>query len=280
MDSTFEVAWMPLGQVDRRELKDARLQTHWAVQTLATIGNHLVPFQADYGHTALVWLDDALATRTVTTNGRTFRAALRIAALEVSLLDRDGRSIDRFPLGGRTLLEALEWLSIAVTDYTNAPPQVPLALVGYTMESHPVKDGARFDASVEHLAELERWFKNGAGLFEAVRNGTTGASEVRIWPHHFDIASLVTFDGPEVEAETARSIGFGLSPGDQTYPEPYWYVLPWPPPPTERLTALDAGAWHTEGFVAAVLTGAHDLPVVERFLRAANRQARSAIGVG
>ena len=44
----------------------------------------------------------------------------------------------------------------------------------------------------------------------------------------------------------------GLSPGDGTFAEPYFYILPWPQP-TRELPELDGGHWHTEGWTGAVL---------------------------
>ena len=36
----------------------------------------------------------------------------------------------------------------------------------------------------------------------------------------------------------------------------YWYVTPWPYPDPDALPTLDGpGAWHTEGWVGAVLSG-------------------------
>lgn len=54
----------------------------------------------------------------------------------------------------------------------------------------------------------------------------------------------------------AYTIGIGLSPGDATYAEPYWYVTPWPYPDEPLLSALDGGGeWHRTGWLGAVLTG-------------------------
>ena len=55
--------------------------------------------------------------------------------------------------------------------------------------------------------------------------------------------------------ESARSIGVGLSPGDETYAQPYFYVSPWPAPKNPKLPALPPGGhWHTKDFFAAVAT--------------------------
>jgi hypothetical protein len=76
---------------------------------------------------------------------------------------------------------------------------------------------------------------------------------VRCWPHHFDIATLIQIDPPHL-GEGARSIGVGMSPGDASYAEPYWYVTPWPYPSQDQLGCLPAGAWNRRGWTGAVLT--------------------------
>ena len=77
---------------------------------------------------------------------------------------------------------------------------------------------------------------------------------MRCWPHHFDVASLITLDAG-ADAEEARTIGVGFSPGDGSYDQPYFYVTPWPYPEADDLPSLAGGAhWHTEGWIGAVLT--------------------------
>ena len=45
-----------------------------------------------------------------------------------------------------------------------------------------------------------------------------------------------------------------MSPGDESYDEPYFYVNPWPRPEMVQPPALDGnGIWHTEGWFGAVL---------------------------
>ena len=51
-----------------------------------------------------------------------------------------------------------------------------------------------------------------------------------------------------------------MSPGDETYPEPYFYVVPYPTLAPDGLPDLPAGAWHTEGWVGAVFTASEVIP--------------------
>ena len=78
---------------------------------------------------------------------------------------------------------------------------------------------------------------------ERFRGGLAGAddaSEINLWPEHFDLAI-------EAGAEAAGSgPGYGVSPGDEHHPEPYSYVGPWVAPPEGEL-------WRATGFTGAEL---------------------------
>jgi hypothetical protein len=128
-------------------------------------------------------------------------------------------------------------------------------MLDHALPPHPYGSGEPFKAGdADALAELARWFDNGSLFANAVRERTAGASPVRCWPHHFDIATLITIDANESDPEKARAIGFGLAPPDKDYDEWYFYTAPWPIPAPEGLTALDGeGQWHTTGWVGSVL---------------------------
>jgi hypothetical protein len=86
-------------------------------------------------------------------------------------------------------------------------------------------------------------------------NAGPGAAPVRVWPHHFDVGSVLPLGAGD--GDEAPSIGVGLSPGDEGIPEPYFYATPWPPPGAdEPLPDLASpGRWRREGWTGAVLTG-------------------------
>ena len=148
------------------------------------------------------------------------------------------------------MAQALAWLGARISD-----DPVRLELPQHEMPRHPVGEGASFsEAGTEARAELAAWFANATASVHAAVADDRRASRVRCWPHHFDVASLITLDA-HADPEQARSIGVGFSPGDASYDQPYFYVTPWPYPPKEALPPLAAGAsWHTEGWTGAVLT--------------------------
>jgi hypothetical protein len=263
------MTWSALGAVAPSELSRARLQLHWAAQLVSAPGTSLLPAAEDYAHTNLGW-DAELGIMTGRNVGASsMQAALVFEGLELLTLDgRRERASMR--LAGHTLQQALTWLGQEM-----AGAGTSLALPVHEMPSYAAGAGGVFsDAGMEARAELSAWFANS---FELIRDAVADypdAAPVRWWPHHFDVASLLTLDSG-IGADEARSIGVGFSPGDGSYDQPYFYVTPWPYPDSGSLPPLADGAhWHTEGWTGAVLTGEQLLsaPPAER-----RRTARRAL---
>jgi hypothetical protein len=128
------------------------------------------------------------------------------------------------------------------------------------MPAHAIAKGGAYDTSGLHdaLAELAAWFANADHSLENLTQQMAArqlrCSPVRCWPHHFDIATLILLDADL--AEHARSVNAGLSPGDEYYDEPYFYVSPYPYPDATALPPLrEPGHWHLHGFTAAIGRG-------------------------
>jgi hypothetical protein len=236
---------------------EARAAAHCAAQLVAAAGATLGQHRADDSHTSLEWRDgpQALAGVTISRADRAARAALRPVDLSLQVWDGTGQ-VAALSLERRTMSDALDWLADALAralDLATAPlarPQQPLS-------AHPVARGGPFDpVDRDAGAQLAGWFAGADRLLQALAAAVPEASAVRCWPHHLDIATLIALDPAGTPAATARSVGVGLSPGDASYDQPYWYVTPWPYPRTEQLPALALGHWHTHGWAGAVLPAA------------------------
>jgi hypothetical protein len=276
--------WETLGAVDPRDLIDARLQLHWAAQAAAAVGKQLLPRQPDFSQQSLEWLAGPRAlAQGVVAGARPFRSAIRLGRPALLLLGEDGETLRELPLEGRTLDEAYEWVKREVEALLGRPLGMSLER-SEGLPVHPVGTGRPFSfAGSAAAAELERYYAGSDRLLRALRERNSGASPVACWPHHFDLATLIRLDGPGADPETARSIGVGLSPGDEGNPQPYFYVLPWPRPARD-LPELDGGRWHTGDWVGAVLD-ATDLGAnggqrerIERFLNSAVAACRGLLG--
>ena len=249
-------AWDELGQAGAEDLVEARQQAHQAVQWAARAARAYVKPEADDGHTSLSWDQGRQTLHTQKLPGGE-ALALRLTGLTLLWYDSEGIG-SQFPLDGVRDEEAGAWIAeqLSTAGYDPALLKEPSP---YEMPISSVAIGGSYQVGEKEAAfrELTAWFASADIVLEAVVHAMSalnpGPSPVRCWPHHFDIASLISLD--VVDAEDARSIGVGLSPGDETYAEPYYYVTPWPYPDKERLPPLPpAGRWHTEGYVAAIAT--------------------------
>jgi hypothetical protein len=250
------MTWKRLGTVSPTALSGARLQLHWAAQLLSAPGVSLLSPEEDFSHTNLGWDFElgVLSGRPVGSDS--LRAGLVFEGLDLAVLDGQ-RERSSMRLAGHTVHESLSWLGRELTG-EGATLELPV----HDMPSHSVGKGGVFsDAEAPARAELGRWFANAFRLIRDAVAGDASASPVRCWPHHFDVASLITLD-EGADAEEARSIGVGFSPGDGSYDQPYFYVTPWPYPETANLPSLAEGAeWHRSGWTGAVLTAERLLSV-------------------
>jgi hypothetical protein len=239
-----------LGTVAPAELTRARRALHWAAQVPAYAGAAFVEPAADDSHMALTWVSPevtALASQPSSRAGRV--VSLDVTTLAVTLLGPGRVAEDHLDLGNRTLAEALAWVTAAFAP--DAPRTPPVPFPPYEMPEPPAGAAGALGAPdvAAALLELARWYHDADLLLQQVRATVAGASPVRCWPHHFDIATLVT-------VAPGKTIGVGLSPGDGSYAEPYLYLTPWPHRPDAPLPALEGGGhWHRDGWFGAVLPG-------------------------
>jgi hypothetical protein len=250
--------WVQLRGVDQHRLTEARLQAHHAIQWLARAARAYVPPRPDDGHTSLGW-DPVLGG--FTTYPLKDGSWLSLKVIDLSLALHGGAAgapAQSFLLNGRPNTLMRQWLG----EQFNARGFDAQALdtpAPYEIPAHPVSEGAPYNpaALTDALAELGAWFSNAAlslgSILRQMSERGCSSSPVRCWPHHFDIATLTTL--PTQNTDSAKFIGAGLSPGDEYYDEPYFYVSVYPEPNPELLPTLPMlGHWHERDFIAAVAT--------------------------
>lgn len=254
-------------------LTDSRIQLHYAIQGIASAGMALGTPRPDGSQIAAVWSPELNCfVGQPLIGARVVYVALEPVALTSLILDEQYRAIATLPLTHQSLPAMMDWHRAELTRLGFRVP--PLALLDYPADFpvHPVAFGAPFGGTVAGDRQaLSAYYAQSRLLLQGVVAAQAQASPLHIWPHHFDMATLITVSGT---GEWARTIGVGLSPGDRSYDQPYWYVTPWPAPPPDTLPRLSLGAWQIEGWVGAVLR-ATDLdhkppgpmqPVVQTFL--------------
>jgi hypothetical protein len=282
-----QTEWRPVGRVDRSVLSQARLQAHHAAQWLARAARAYVAARPDDAHTNLGWgaRFGGLMTHAMRDGNR---LGLQIGTLTLALAeDGAGSASEEFSLDGHTDRDVRSWLGSLITarGFDAAALDAPSP---YEIPAHPIATGAAYAAAPlrDALTELANWYANANDALGAARTRLNArglnAPEVRCWPHHFDLDTLLAVTGDK--PEDYRSTGLGFSPGDEYYDEPYFYVSVYPAPAPATLPPLPVGHWHTHHFTAAVATAGHLVAAaapgreVEIFLNDATTFSTKALG--
>ena len=268
-------------------LGNGRIVVHNAVQiaALAALAN-LQP-RPDYSHTALQWDTDigGFQTENIHSQNGPVRIRVTLTPLTMSVV-HDGDPTVAQKLDDVAETDCIAWLDAALVGYglhtassVRHPFKLPSDVVALTHFG-----SAGLEAEIMALAA---WYDCANRQLHAFadknRNLVPGPGPVYCWPHHFDIATYVSLAAGD--PEHTAGVGIGMSPGDKSYGEPYFYINPWPHPDAGRLPAPPTpGHWHTEGFVGAVATASEILALEDRqaglaaFIDQAFAIGRRAIG--
>jgi hypothetical protein len=244
--------WQPVRPEEAAKLTDSRLQLHHAAQFGAAAGISFLQHLPDYSHGNLEWVPALAGLFSRVIPARTaFRVGVRPIKLALLLVTDENRPIGEYRLHGRTIIEARDWIRSRIKLLGADGSRYSLTRE-YEIPRHDVTYGESFDASdAPHFEELAKWFANTAALLGSVTRSSLVARELRCWPHHFDITTVI-------EVAPGRTIAVGLEPGDEYYDEPYFYVSTHPQPAASRTRSRPLwgnGTWHTNKWIGAVLPG-------------------------
>ncbi len=214
--------------------------------------------KADDSHTNMGWdyTEKALIGRSVGTEEQAFQVGVGID--DPAILFYCQGQVERYSLANVKLKHVHAWIehniaSLGLDDAKSNITRIDWSLRFDIPEHAVLSRDADFDFSSLRSAttNLATWFANGFLVLDSVAE-RYDATKPRCWPHHFDVGTLLLFD--KNSNGDNRSVGIGLSPGDEYYPSPYYYVSPWPSGDIAALPSLTRGGrWHTDTFVSAVL---------------------------
>lgn len=273
-----------LSHMNVEQLAPARAIAHLATQHLTKAARANLEAMPDDSHSNLGWDSVLGAFLTHPLDG--WFVGLSLSPLRIFV--SEGNEIrEDLHLNGVSDIEVGKWLDLRLTSQGLSAGSVidlPYDLPEEVAAIHSYSE-AEYKQALEALAG---WYKAAANALEKIVSGNAdikpGPSPVRCWPHHFDIATYVSLE--DGDPETARGIGVGLSPGDDGYNEPYFYINPWPHLDKDNLPAVvEPGHWHVEGYVGLIATanelqGSEDiLSAITKFVQQSFATAKSAQGL-
>ncbi|MEL6194650.1 MAG: DUF5996 family protein [Bacteroidota bacterium] len=227
---------------------EVRNEFHRAVQILAMMGRSYCPRHMEDEYATLRWDTEGKAMIGKWLNGA-FR--FEIDYWEYKLIIRkDEEVIATYLLAGKSTLQILEEMKPILIDYGFD--------MGKLKTEYPYKDlppevadqNKKFSPlDLETIKAFTSWNDQAYAILKEFTRVHGNVSEIRCWPHHFDLAILMT-----VDKEKSKTIGIGYVPADDHYDTPYFYLGPYPAPDVKLLPTYDGpGKWHTENWTGGIL---------------------------
>lgn len=246
------------------DLELARRRFHAASQWLARLAYAYATPLPDDAHSSLIWRGDLITT--VPLGADAVVASLNGITLELRLGDV-AVSLDGLDEGER---ESRIRATLSKTGF--APEKLELDLPWGTEAPSASHKDEESDVNADSAKLLVDLYRTAADRLGEVVESDAGASPVRLWPHHFDIATLLK--GAPEAGENA-TVGVGLAPDDASSDTPYLYVSPWPYLEGNLPKTPSGWTWHTEGFTALIAPVTDVLQIEALDLDAAVACARS-----
>ncbi|MGD9829142.1 MAG: hypothetical protein AB7U66_10475 [Hyphomicrobiaceae bacterium] len=260
--------WRAIDRVAPRELGQARHQTLNAVQWLARVMMSCALPPPARGGRPLQWIDDRRALTTPDLlPGITLE--LLIPSLSLEFKDRIDRTSERVELDRRTPEQIDTWVLIEMShrglDATSYGAPLPWQ-IAQPMTGDYVEFAAR--AIQGELTTLANWLSNAEALLQEIASDWLAAgfpaTPVGCWPQGLLMATLLTVT--TADRRPSPTLSVGLSPGNEYYNEPFFYVVPSERPRFGTPPSLGSiGHWNERGFTGAVLTASSVIETKSRY---------------
>ncbi len=229
---------------------------HRASQYLAAFGISFVEKKADDSHTNLNWNPHSLSLETrsvINDSGGAVQLALDCKSFALVGIDPIGESV--LYMDHTKHRDVIEWLRnwskesglTEVYDYRfHYELPYPAMADLYTWKQ---PSEAELQAYTEEMNRAK-------SQFSAILNNVGIESELRVWPHHFDLG----FFG-KVPSHKTLSIGGGKAIPDSLSSDSYYYISGWyengSAVNVERMPPLTKGTWGLGNFNGSILSIRH-----------------------
>jgi len=241
---------------------------HLAAQYLATAAKSFIKTKEDDSHINLGWNSDEKRLETHDLSNDGLRLALNYLEYSLDFIHPKSGLGASYPLGGARHHDVMNWIS-REAKFAGIEKEYTFELHYDLAHLNELTDDYRFLANdPEQLKELTqlRWLAN--KTIEMALSNFHSASEIRIWPHHFDTGVLAYFDQSK-----KVSVGLGLAIPDEKVDDWYFYISAYhgnDPIKTDNFKSLKNGEWRSGEWNAAILKASGEsLPIVSSFINEA-----------
>ncbi len=249
--------WQPLGNKKVDKLTETAIIQHKAIQLIALAGKYLISQEPDDGNISLQWIpkQNFFVGKLIQANP-VICFGLDIINFDLVLFNEGIDALSVFNLINRTESEAFEWMKSQLSKFGLDKKSLGNKM-NYSIKAFENKENIIYKPP-EYKSTIE-WAKlrtNANMLLEFISEDFEFASEIRIWPHHFDSQVFIPLNFNN-RKEITKSIRIGLSITDNIINEPYFYVDHFCKKKEMNYSKLidfsDAGKWYINGWKGAAL---------------------------
>ncbi len=244
--------WRVFEDLDFDKIKYARIQYHQAIQNVSAVGRTFLP-NADHDQSAaLSWVPGhyRLAGNWIKGN-QLFRSSIGFKEFAIYMVDRQVQVISKLSLHGVTFRQSLLWLEQQVgllgLETAHLEDKAPYEIPKYIFQTEPFEDPGS-----DYRLFLGSLFHNTMTVMKEVAESWAYPKQHAVWPQQFEFGMAVTLKDTGSQ-DTNTRITIGVSPGDELFDAPYFFVATWPHVMTPISDPLEAGIWIEDERTGSVL---------------------------
>lgn len=244
--------WLDFAPVDYQKLRQTREYYHHAVQYVSLVGRRFIP-EGTQNRSSLIWVPGLFRLAGKWTEGEVnFRSSIGFQSFTLYLVDEKVITIASLDLNGKRHIQGMVWLEEQLAKLKLKATKLQMKLP-YKLPDYPTINGARFDVPPDMGLELGKYFHNSYVSLRDIRREMKTEEPILVWPKDFDqVLTIVVKDSGD--PDTTSRIALGMSPGDQYFDRPYFYVNTWPYADVDHCPKLSNGAkWFSDEWTGAVL---------------------------
>jgi hypothetical protein len=217
-------------------MNDSLKNIHLSSQYLAAAGKSFLENKDDDSQSNLAWH--------AASNSLVYRGLRKEIQLTLNLKKgyliwlQDGSIQAQMDAQKHTHKEIINWISLNAISLGIDRPYV--FETNYELDYPKQEDSSMLSFNLTHASILAQTFTLAQNCFISFINTNELTSEIRVWPHHFDL-------GIYTEIKPNFSLGAGLAIPDSLENELYFYASGWykgQSVETKNLPKLEIGAWH------------------------------------
>lgn len=250
--------WNKFIPTDPEEVRTARVQLHQSVQNVASVGRKFLEHSENDENATLTWVPGLRRMAGKWVQGDvSFRSSISLEEFKIYLVDEKVMTLASFDLQGATTTQLMLWLEEQIGKLGLNAQNLTLNLP-YQLPKAVLEAGSPFHInSRRSSAELAKCYHNTYLMLREIKDQHESAGTIHIWPHHFDMAMDILLKDTG-DPETNTQISLGMSPGDDQFENPYFYINCWPHVDTETFPKLANHAiWISDEWTGAVILSKH-----------------------